>query len=212
MNKDNFLRVNTAFKPSEEIAKKAIDLSRKISKNNKAVFVLDGVHFHPHITIYSPEYPASNLNKVLKVVQKVAESTAKIPFIFKQIKSVQGFIVVYFEESSEIKHLHEEVVTKLNPLREGHLMKKYQPGADYHLKFSSKQQENIEKYGYHRAMDLYRPHLTITRLQDASSAKIVACHLNWKVPQFTVEKLAIYVTGDHGTCRELIHEFPLKDQ
>jgi hypothetical protein len=82
VNSNGFLRVNTAFKPPKEVVKRAIGLSRKISKNNKAVFVLDGLQYHPHITIYSPEYPAANLNKVLKVVQNVAESTAKILFVF----------------------------------------------------------------------------------------------------------------------------------
>jgi 2'-5' RNA ligase len=211
VNSNGFLRVNTAFKPPEEVVKRAISLSRKIEKNNKAVFVLDGLQYHPHITIYSPEYPAANLNEILKVVQNVAGSTAKILFVFKEIKSVQGFIVVYFELNPEIKRLHEGVVTELNPLREGHLMKKYQPGADYQLKFSSKQQESIEKYGYHRAMSLYHPHLTIIRLEDESSAKMVARHLTWAAPQFTVEKLAVYAMGEHGTCRELIQEFPLKD-
>jgi hypothetical protein len=119
---------------------------------------------------------------------------------------------VYFELNPEIKRFHEEVVTKLSPLREGHLMKKYQPGADYHLKFSFKQQENIEKYGYHRAMSLYHPHLTIIRLQNELSAEMVANQLTWEIPDFVVEKLAVYAMGEHGTCRKLIQEFPLKDE
>lgn len=56
-------------------------------------------------------------------------------------------------------------------------------------------------------MNLYRPRLTITRLKDESIVEKIAKNLKWEIPQFIVEKLAVYKMGEHGTCRELVREF-----
>jgi len=204
------MRFNTAFKPSEEIAKKAILLSREIAKNNEAFFVLGEINFHPHVTIYSPEYPELNRNKILATVEEIASKTKKAKFISKGLGTIKGFIGVYFELTPEIKQLHEEIVNKLNPLRGGHIRDKWQQGSDYHMEFSQEQKENIEKYGYPDAMGLYKPHLSIIRLKKEFLAETIASKLDWEIPQFVVNKLAVYKMGEHGTCKELVKEFNLK--
>jgi len=57
MSTGKFIRLNTVLKLPDKVAEKAVALSHEIVKNSKAVFVLDGIQFHPHITVYSPEYP-----------------------------------------------------------------------------------------------------------------------------------------------------------
>lgn len=210
MNSD-FLRLNIAFKPPKDVTEKAIALGNEISKNNEVFFVLDGIRFHPHITIYSPEYPKPNVDRVLKIVEEIANNAAKIEFQLQNISGGQGFISVKFNYSPEIKSFHKKVITKLNPLREGRIKKKYEEGPDYHMNFSSEQKENIKKYGCPDAMNLYSPHLTITRLKDkSSSVDEISKNLNWDIPRFTVDKIGVYKMGEHGACKELIKEFPLK--
>ena len=209
MNTNKFVRLNTALKLPENIAEKAIGLSREISKNNEAFFILNGIQFHPHITIYSPEYPEKNLDKVLEKVAGITSSTEKVNLTLKGISSGQGFISIKFDYTQEIKKIHEGIVLELNSLREGHIRKKY-ASDDYKMNFNQGQQENIKKYGYPDSMGLYFPHLTIIRLKDEPLAKTISKEIRWDIPEFTVEKIAIYEMGEHGTCRELVKKFDLK--
>ncbi len=209
MSKNKFIRLNTAFKPPEDIAKKAIDFSKKLGEEHEAFFVLDGIDFHPHITIYSPEYPEHNLDKVLKDVKEIASNTEKIKFIFQRIKPHQGFIGIHFELSPEIKDIHERIVGKLNPLREEHIRDKYKTD-DFKMIFSQEQQECVAKYGYADAMELYDPHTTIIRLKDELLTETVAESLKWDISEFIVDKIVIYTMGKYGTCKELVKEFSLK--
>lgn len=204
-----FLRLNTAFEPPKYIVEKAIALGREISKNNETFFALDGIQFHPHITIYSPEYPENNLDRVLEKVAEITSNTGKVNLISKGIISGQGFISVKFDYTPGLKEIHEEIVLKLNPLREGHMREKY-TADDYKMRFTLEQQENIKKYGYPASMSLYHPHLTVIRLKDELLAKTISEEIRWDIPEFTVDKIAIYKMGEHGICRELVKEFPLR--
>ena len=211
MNTDKFIRLNTVFKPPKDVIEKAMLLSREIGQANESFFILDGIKFHPHITIYSPEYPESNTDKVFKIVEEISNNTGKAKLDFKQISSGDGYISIGLENSPEIRNIHKEVVTKLNPLRGGHLMERYQKDLEhYNEDFSPERLKSVKKYGYPDAMDLYKPHLTIIRLKDKRLAEKIAKKLNREINQFIVDKIAVYTMGENGTCRELIKEFTLK--
>ena len=202
-----FVRLNTVFIPPEEVSEKAIELSKVIGNQADTYFILDGINFYPHITIYPPEYPEENISKVLEVVEKTSGSLNSLKFKFKNIDSGQGYLGVAFEHSEEIQQTHEKIVSALNPLREGRVRDKY---VEYYMEFNSGQLQNIEKYGYPGAMDLYNPHLTITRLKDENEAKEILSTIKWDILEFMVNKIGVYKMGEHGTCRELVKEFNLR--
>lgn len=206
MSLPRFIRLNTAFVPPEEVSERTIELSKTVSASAEAYFVLDGINFYPHITIYPPEYPEENIPKVLETVEKVSRFLGPLKFRFKKVNSGQGYLGVAFEGSSEILQTHEKIVSALNPLREGRIRDKYK---EYRMEFNSEQLQNIEKYGYPGAMDLYNPHLTVARLKDENKSKGILSTIKWDIPEFTVNKIGVYKTGEHGTCRELIREFNL---
>lgn len=204
MREEKFLRLNTVFQLPREVAQAAINLSSDISENHETFFTLDGVQVFPHITIYSPEYPVSNLDKVISAVGEVAESVKQIEFTVKAITVYQDFITVSLEVSPAIQEIHEKVVNKLNSLRGGKIKEKYQQGP-----YSPEQQENIRKYGYPNVLDLYHPHITITRLKDVGAVKEIANNLKWEASKFIIDKIAVYKMGQHGTCVELVKGFNL---
>jgi len=204
------IRLNTAFKLPKDTTERVIVLSKEIGRKTEPVFILDGIQFHPHITIYSPEYPESNIDKVLKILKEIADRTTKIQLTFQEIKSHDGYIGIYFELSPEIKSLHKEIVVELNPLRHNYLREEHRLRVDYQMDFSPAQLENIAKYGYPDAMNLYRPHLTIIRLKNESLAEEIVKNIKWETPRFLIEKLALYKMGEHGTCKKLVEEFLFK--
>ncbi len=202
----NFIRLNTAFVPPREVSEKAIELSRAIRNLAETHFVLDGVNFYPHVTIYPPEYPEEKVSEVLGAVEQIAKSISPARFKYSRIDSLQGYVGISFEHTSEIKAIHKQVVEALNPLREEHIREKY---SEYQMQFTAAQLKNIAEYGYPDAMSLYDPHLTITRLKDESKAEELVSTINWDILEFVVSKIGVYKSGEHGTCKELIKEFNL---
>ncbi|MEX2033395.1 MAG: 2'-5' RNA ligase family protein [Candidatus Colwellbacteria bacterium] len=202
----NFIRLNTAFIPPKEVNEKTIELCRVIGNVAETYLVLDGVNFYPHITIYPPEYPEANIPKILEAIEKLSKSFDPITLKFKNLDVGQGYLGLAFNSSGKIQQLHEEVVHTLNPLREGRIRDKY---LEYHMEFSPEQLQNIERYGYPAAMSLYSPHLTITRLKDEDEAKEILRTIKWDISEFVIDKIGVYKTGEHGTCRELVKEFSL---
>ena len=207
MNTQKFIRLNTAFIPPGEVSGRAVELSKAVGELAETYFILDGVNFHPHITIYPPEYPEENILKVLAVTEELSVSLSSIRFKFKEIDSGQGYLGLAFEPSDEIQQIHEKIVNALNSLREGRIRDKY---LEYHMEFDPEELQNIEKYGYPAARSLYNPHLTITRLKDENKSKEILSIIKWDISEFIVNKIGIYKMSEHGTCRELVKEFNLK--
>ena len=204
---DEFIRINIAFRPPADIAEAAAKLSAEIAQKEEAHFVIDSQNFYPHMTIYSPEYPAQNLGKVLSALGEILKKFSEVKFIFKKVTTEEGWIGIEFELTDEIKKIHESIVGEMNALREGHLREKYliQDGSEH----SAEQKENIQKYGLPSLMGLYIPHLTLTRLKDEKIAEKLTQEINWPIPEFKADKLGAFKMGDHGTCIELIQEFKL---
>ncbi len=210
MSESKFIRLNVAFKPPENVVKKAIAMSQQIGRNYKADFALDGVNFHPHITIYQPEYPVSSFDEVVEMAGKVADKIAKTPFAFEKFDRHKSSLDITFKLTLQIKDIHELVVKKFNPLRKEHQRKKFQPGSAFYKNLSSAQKENCKKFGHPNIMKVYKPHLTLIRLTYQSSAKNLLPNLKWKIPKFIVKKIAVFKEGKHGICKELVKEFSLK--
>lgn len=203
----DFIRLNVALKVPNEIAERAIVLSKKIATDNKPMFVLDDIGSHPHITIYPPEYPNQEVKNVLSSVEKIANETKQVSAKFSLPKNLRDFVAIPVRLSTDIMELHKRVINTLNPLRNGHIKEGYEDYAG----FSPEQHNNIQKYGYPYVMTLYNPHLTIIRFEDEETAKSMADSLQWDIDEFTVEKLTVYTMGENGTCKELLGEFPLKN-
>lgn len=207
----DFIRINVAFGLPKEVFQEAVGLSNEVSNEGTTIFILDGVEFYPHITIYSPEYPRKNVDNVLSTVKEVVQTLSPVKFEFEKVKGSQGYVGIGFKLTEVIKDMHKLIVDRLNPLREGHLREKYKEGSDYHIDFSEEQKMNIKQYGYSNAMSLYTPHLTIIRFQDENLAKRVINNLNWSISSFVNDKLAVYSMGKHGTCRKLLKEFKMNN-
>jgi len=206
----NFVRLNVALKVPENVAKEAIRLSKGIASREVEMFVLDGINFHPHITVYAPEHPDIKVEEVLKAAEMISKTTPQASLRFMIGESRQGYIGIRFERSNEIQKLHENIVSKLNPLRQGHIRDKYQQdNTALNMEFSDDQKRNIEAYGHSDVMSLYNPHMTIIRIGDEDRALKIAKNFEWSIAGFTVEKLAVYSMGENGTCKKLIQEFNL---
>lgn len=204
---EEFIQINIAFMPPVDVAEAAAKLSAEIAQKEEAHFVLDSQNFYPHMTIYSPEYPAHNLDKVLATLQELAQKLSTTKFSFKEVTTEERWIGIEFKLTDEIRNIHESIVGEMNALREGHLREKYVTGDD--SEHTTEQKENIQKYGAPSLMGLYHPHLTLTRLKDEKIAEKLAPEIQWSIPEFKSDRIGAFKMGEHGTCIELIQEFKL---
>jgi 2'-5' RNA ligase len=204
--KEEFIGIGVAFVPPESAKDLAVKLSAEISQKSEAYFVLDGKNFYPHITIYAPEFPAKNLDKVLFSIEELSKQISSVRFSFTKMMPEFGWIGVESKLSEEIKNIHIKIVQLLNPLHEGHLREKYLSETN---DIANGEQDNIKLYGHPHVIDLYRPHLTLIRLKDKKAAEKIAGEIDWPLKEFTLDKIGVFKMGDHGTCVELIKEFNL---
>lgn len=207
---NDYQRINIAVKLPENIFREAIKLSREISKGNQAHFVLDGISFIPHITLYSPEYPSKNTDGVLEKVGRVIKDNSAFIVHPIEIRFHLGYIDIAFKKTTEWLALHKSIVNKLNPFRENHLREKYSDSEEL-KQYSDQQQEYIKKYGYPEVFDSFTPHLTLSRLEDEKAAEKVTASLDFLFREFQVDTLAAFTMGKHGTCHGILKEWNLGD-
>jgi 2'-5' RNA ligase len=204
---NEFVKINIAFRPPIEIAEKVAQLSLKISQKEGAFFVLDNLNFHPHMTIYFLEYPAYNSEKILEKLENLAKNFSSIKFVASGMKVSRGYIGMATEYSQALRNIHEAIVRETNPFRENHLREEYAI-VDIEEILQEKKR-NIQQYGHPDVLDLYKPHITITRLRDEQAAERIAKNIEWPVEDFMVDTIGVFKTGENGTCIELIKEFTL---
>ena len=208
MSKEKFIQLNIAFSVPKNVAKIAIKLSKEIAEKENVYFMLDNINYFTHVTIYSVEFPESNLKEIIKKLEKLAIDFSPPEFIFEYNKAKSGWISLFFSCSPKIKTLHEAIVKTANPLREGLIREKFKISENIE-NLSAEQSENIKKYGNPNLMNLYKPHLTITKLKNEQIAEKFASEMSGKIEKFKSDSIGIFVSGKHGTCRKLIKEFKL---
>ncbi len=208
MQNNDYIRLNVALYPSEEIRDKAIAISKEIANSQDVHFQLDGISIIPHVTLYSPEYPSKNLDKILSVIKDISEKTQSLHVKPLRIDQCDGYIGVELEPSDQIINLHNKIVDSLNPLREDHYRDSYMTLVESNLQ--DERTQNIRDFGHPTVKGRYRPHLTLIRLKDEQEAEEVRSKIEWPMEPFQIDTLGVFKMGSHGTCTELIKKFQLQ--
>lgn len=209
VEKEKFVRINITIKPPIEVAKKAIEESRKIGNNQKALFVLDGTNYYPHITVYSIECLEENLDNIFQALEELLPELEKIKLVFTDVRRNHNFVGVHFSLSQEAINFQEKIIEKINPLRGGKIRDKF-IALSQTADLPEEKRENILKYGRPDVMNLYEPHLTISRLENNDMAEKVEREIKWEIPEFVADKIAVCQSGKNGTCVEILKEFSLR--
>lgn len=201
------MKLNTVFKPPKKVSKEAVRISKHLAEKYETRFILDGENFPPHITIYHASYPRDSLEEVKTILRRRSKEGGVLRLKFKDIGGNQGYVGVVFEKDKAILDFHKLIVGSLCPLRKE---EKEAKKLSYEMEFTEEQRENIKKNGYPDAWHLYKPHLTFTRLEDFDKTEEVMKRINWPIENFEVDTIALYKTGENGTCTKQIASFNLR--
>jgi len=197
--------LNAVILPDETVNKEAIKLSQKFIKKFDTYFVLDGNRFYPHITLYQTGFPHKNYGIVVEAIRQIASEAKSFEVAMNGFSlSATTFISWNCVITKELRTLHEKIIVALNPLRGP-------PPSFYKgLGFTELQIKSIENYGYPAAINLYSPHITITRIKDENQAESVKRELRQHKMSFEIDAIYLGRLGDHGTVTEILEEFPFK--
>lgn len=201
-------RLNVVIKPNREVEEYAIKVSKKLAEKGNVLFVLDGIDYFPHLTMYSPDFPENSYGEMVRNLRGISAKYSVFKVKFTLFDSEDGYIGINIDNNELVKSLHADIVNTLNPLRKGILREKYQD-PEYVEKLSENQQKNIATYGYPAVMDEFTPHLTLIRFDNGERAKEVAKTLVWEIKDLKVEELGIFEMGENGTCTKLVNNVKL---
>jgi len=197
---------NIVILPPDEIAQKAISIS-KLFQNKKALFTLNDKNHFAHITLYMVELPLKNVPEVITELKKIASETRSLELTKdKYRQSFRGYLDVGFKKTHEVSALQKTIIEKINPFREG-LLKPSDQGMMSGM--DKAELNNLKNYGSGFIFDQWTPHITFTKLEDTD--KTAFENIKEEDFSFTVDKIGLFYLGDYGTCREKVAQFDLKD-
>ena len=190
--------------PDVNLANAAIKSSQAL-KQHGGLFILEDGKFYPHSSLYMFQLKNDALENVKELLADIASRYTKLELKATQFDHTLGFVDAEYARTAELDNLQLEVITALNPIRDGMREKdkaRMQDATGLSL-------QNFERYGYKYVGELFRPHLTLSRLSDQQPESLTAlgeCELY--NGNFT--KLGLFEMGDNGTCIRKISEWQLK--
>jgi 2'-5' RNA ligase len=118
---------------------------------------------------------------------------------------------VAYDKSLSIELLQKEIVTALNPIRDG-IRQKDPVGhvlQDWIPQTSGEIRENFDAFGYDEIGNFFRPHITLTRFKQRNFqvANSLLPPLNVFNGVFTT--LGLFEMGQNGTCIRKIEQWEL---
>ena len=205
--------LNVVLRPTEELVEAAVSLSARIAQDHETDFVLDGVTFHPHVTLYKISIADEDVLGVYARVQQVARRHRPISCPFGAFQDGRGYLYLRLKPEEALQLLHAELVRALNGvrIRGARIRSKGREAV-----MSSEERFNNLRYGHPNVLDTYRPHMSISRLRDPDEVgrvlKEISWPENWTEQVFRSSMLGVYLMGEHGTCRELVYTAPLRGE
>lgn len=200
--------LNIVLFPDEKTRQTVIGWSNDLSQKFDTYFVLDGINFNPHITLYQARYPVKNQSEIFDKLRNLVDKTDSFTVTMTRLSEHWGFIFADVEVSPQLRTIHDSVVDSLNELREGEIASTVKELTD----LTKEQKDAVDKYGYIYAKDTFTvPHITLTRLKDPKQADKALRSLETLSPfSFVARTLAIAPTAEHGTCPQPIKTFYIK--
>lgn len=185
--------------PSKDLASKAIKAS-KATRKYESFFTLEDGKVYPHMSLYMFQLDETDIPKIEEVLDEIAKNTDSITATAIKYGLGVGFGVGYvdpeYKVTDDLKDLQDKVVQAVNPLRAGTResdIAKIQDATGVKLK-------NLQKFGYPSIGELFRPHITLTRLKEYNPDVLKL--LPEDVGTFTglFDRIGLFEMGSNGTC------------
>lgn len=137
----------------------------------------------------------TDLDKVQGLLSDIAKEFRSLSLRAERFYQAQCYVDVEYEKSGQLIQLQQKVVAALNPIRDGMREKDKARMAEA----TGLALANFEQYGYKYVGELFRPHITFTRLsEEKPDFEAVLPALSSFDGAFT--RIGLFEMGDNGTC------------
>ncbi len=205
------MKYNIVLLPNDDVAKKSIVVSGALSAS-ESLFVLDGIGFHPHLSLYMVWLEESDLPEAIKRLGAISAQTSGVPLVASHYYHEYGFIGVEYGRSAEVSDLQKTVLDSVSPIRD-----RVSEGGEDISTLTGVASENFRKYGYVTIGELFRPHITFTRLKSERTEDEIAPLMN-TLPKDSASfdglfsKIGLFELGENGTCIRKVAEFNIDSE
>ena len=212
------IELNIALIPTAETAEELYAISKKLVSRHTAIVTLDEIGtrlgLSPHLTLYQVPLPLATLPTAGDMLEKIAHRTklSSLRAVRYAYNADEASFEVQRESTPRLTALQEEVIATLNPLRGNQLLERDPSGAKLidTINTVGVAGENIRTYGYGEVGKLFRPHDTTNWFTLGTEIDSEAESLPEPSSLSGVYRaIGIYTLGPHGTCPQLIVEYPL---
>jgi len=195
------IAVDIVLLPDEKMSEKAIEANKILLKHDK--IILDKENCLPHISLAMGCIDESNIAKIDKILQTVAEKCSLEQLnavgIHTETNSVGEKVSVFeITRTETLQSLHEEVMLRLAPYFS------YDVTADMVLSPPVAGESTllwIKNYPEKSSFEKFFPHITIGYGQIDNLSLPV---------KFSASELALCHLGNHCTCRKILASAELK--
>ena len=197
------LPCNLVLLPEPALAERAMQLSQRLAHHG-TYFTLKHGEYFPHLSLYMTQLKIDDLPRVSALLEEIAAQNQRLTLSASDYNQSFGFIDVAYARTTALDSLQASVIETINPIRDGMRQRdkaRLQTAKGLTL-------HNLQTYGYSYVGELFRPHITITRLTRDGEISTEGLPL---VASFSgaFPKLGLFEMGDHGTCVRKIAEFVL---
>ncbi len=186
--------------PNPLLAERAITASNKLSKFD-SLFTLKMGDCYPHASVYMLQLKTESLDEVKRLLKTIVQSYSPPQLEAQLFDHTNGYIDVEYKKTPELVSLQADIVKLLNPIRDGMRAK-----DEVRMKEATgAKKESYQKYGWGSVGELYRPHMTLSRIE---SDNLGALEVLGEPSQFSGAflKLGLFEMGDNGTAKRKIFE------
>ena len=192
--------------PCTVLADNAVAASQTLQQFDSLFVLKDGEYF-PHASLYMLQLKVEDLPEVEEVLAAIANVTMALELQACRYDHATGFIDAEYEKAPALVHLQRDVIKALNPIRDGMRKKdieRMQNAQGLAL-------ENFQAYGYKYVGELFRPHMTLTRLKEDNPKALEVLH-QFSTFNGVFTRLGLFEMGDNGTCVREIKTFDFLSQ
>jgi hypothetical protein len=203
----NTIPCDIVLLPNDELAQRAIKASQSLAEYDP-LFTLEIGKFYPHMSLYMFQLNVDDIPKVESVLKTMAEKFHIIGASATKYSIGEGGAIGYVDPeyavTDELVRFQDQVIEAINPIRSG--MRENDKAKM--LDATGTKLENLQKYGYVSVGELFRPHITLSRLK-TYVPEVVEKLPDIKTFDGTYVRLGLFEMGDNGTCVREIKTFDL---
>jgi 2'-5' RNA ligase superfamily protein len=175
--------------PPKEICQEVVNLNHMLAQKYSVRPIQGNPEWYAHISLYNADFPYSKIEEIKNILAHLAKELPPIILVPEQISTKGRYVSVNFIKNEALKNIHEQIVGKLNPLREGLVKSKYIEKREF---YTEQELSNAREYGYSFSMDLFIPHMTVAAMENLEDVPSVAQEVVWD-KSFTSTKISMRV-------------------